>query len=496
MNGLRKRLRAFGREEDGALLIFAMFLLFLMLVVGGFAIDVMRYERERTKLQFTADRAVLAAASLSQTQNPHEVVQDYFEKAGLGDHYQPAEVAQGLNFREVGVRTSMPISTMFMRAVGVNTLEAPAAARASEVIPNVEVSLVLDISGSMRFVDQGGMRRIDRLRPAARRFVDRLLSGDRAETTSISIVPYAGQVNPGQAVFNLVGGEVATISYTTTVDGVMQNITRRRDHPASHCLEFPASAFDSGAIPTMSTFEQSPHFMYWPIHNGTMDWGWCPLEGNPGAGESSASILYFSSNAELLRGYIDRIRLHDGTGTHYGMLWGWWLLDPANRWLTQELVDVNVVHSDFANRPADYEDEETIKVIVLMTDGFITQQVRPRFPDRTLPPLNHTAPAQVDLHHTLELQRQNRNNDCNGSTCHTNETNAAQNRARFFQACDAAKAAGIVIYTIAFDTTVGGRAEMQQCATSVSHYYDAGGADLDTAFQAIASSIQQLRLTE
>jgi len=493
---LRGRLRDFRRDEDGALLLFGLFLLFLMLVVGGFSIDVMRYERERTHLQATADRAVLAAAALTQTGNPAEVVLDYFTKAGLEDQYRAPTVEEGLNFRTVRVNTEMSVPTMFMRAVGVNSLNAPAMAAANELVPNVEVSLVLDISGSMRFTDSDGMMQIARLRPAANNFINRLLAGDRAQTTTISIVPYAGHVNPGAEVFEMLGGQEEFVTFQTTVNGVMTSITQRRDHPRSHCLELQASDFASSSIPQFGTYQQTPHFMYWAIHTGTMDWGWCPLEGDASAGQASQAIQYFSSNANYLTGVINRMRLHDGTGTHYGMLWGLWLLDPSNRWMTEELVNRNIVHEDFANRPAEYDDPETVKAIVLMTDGAITEQVRPRFPDRTLAPINANTATEVTRHHTQVLQSQNRNNHCDSQTCHVNETNASQNRDRFYQACDRAKANGIVIYTIAFNTTPAGRAEMQNCASSVAHYFDVRGADLDNAFQAIAGSIQQLRLVE
>lgn len=495
-DALKDRVRAFRRGEDGALMIFGLFMLFLMLVIGGFAIDVMRYERDRTHLQATADRAALAAAALTQSGNPNEVVLDYFTKAGLAENYRAPTVEAGLNFRTVTINTQSVVPTMFMRAVGVNSLTANAASAANEIVPKVEVSLVLDISGSMRFTDSGGMMQITRLRPAANRFINRLLEGDRALTTSISIVPYAGAVNPGREVFDLMGGQEATVTYQTTVNGVMTSLTQRRDHTRSNCLEIQASDFNSASIPQFGTFAQTPHFMNWAIDNPTMDWGWCPLEGNAGAGAASSAIQYFSANANFLTGFINRMRLHDGTGTHYGMLWGLWLLEPANNWLTEDLNDLGLVHDDFADRPARYDDEETVKAIILMTDGNITEQVRPRFADRTRAPISANAPDTVNLNHTRELARQNNNTECNGQGCRLNESNATQNRNRFYAACDIAKANGIVIYTIAFNTSSNGRTEMQTCATSVNHYFDVRGADLDNAFQAIAGSIQQLRLVE
>lgn len=490
---MRRRMRRFHRDDDGSLVVFGLFIILLMILAGGIAVDVMRSETQRTRLQNTADGAALAAASLTQLQDPIEVVEDYFLKAGLRQELRNILPEEGLNFRNVRVEAAAPLSTFFMRMVGVSTLVAPATSAAEERIPNIEVSLVLDISGSMRFTDQDGMMQITRLRPAANNFINRMLAGDRADKTSISIVPYAGAVNPGAEVFNLIGGQRAMINLPMPDGSVAPAL---RDHPASSCVNLTAAHFDSTSVPQFTTFQQVPHFMYWAIDTGTMDWGWCPLQGNSAAGEPSQSIEYLSANAEHLTGYIDRMRLHDGTGTHYGMLWGLWLLDPDSNWLVQELVDQNVVHDDFMDRPAPWDDPETLKVIVLMTDGNITQQVRPRFPDRTLAPLAETDTQRVYLNHTRELQRMNRNDDCNGQTCHVSESNQSTNVARFYAACDAAKANGVVIFTIAFNTNASGRAEMQNCATSVAHYYDVRGADLDSAFQSIAGAIQMLRLTE
>ena len=65
-NGSRPK--GFLRREDGNLIIFSLFMIVGMLLFTGIAIDVMRSEVARTKLQNTLDRAVLAAADLDQTQ--------------------------------------------------------------------------------------------------------------------------------------------------------------------------------------------------------------------------------------------------------------------------------------------------------------------------------------------------------------------------------------------------------------------------------------------
>ena len=70
-------------------------------MICGMAVDLMRYEQTRTTLQHTLDRSTLAAASLSQDLNAIDVVNDYFEKAGLLQYLTNVQVDEGINFKEV-----------------------------------------------------------------------------------------------------------------------------------------------------------------------------------------------------------------------------------------------------------------------------------------------------------------------------------------------------------------------------------------------------------
>ena len=487
------RTRSFVVREDGTITIFGLIMFVLMIGIGGIAVDVMRYETQRVQLQNTVDRAVLAAASLNQTISPEVVVNNYFQTSGLQNYRLNIDLDEGLNYRRVTVQAEAEINSLFMQMFGIRRMTSPAVGAAEERVPNIEISLVLDVSGSMRFTDSDGMMQIARLRPAAQDFVTRLLEGERAEKTTISVVPYAGQVNPGATVFNLMGGQRANVEY---VNGSGDTVVALRDSPRSSCLEFTPAEFNLGAAPSGRTFPQVPHFMNWSIDNGTMDWGWCPLQGDSSAGDASSSIEYLSSDATHLNGFLERMRLHDGTGTHVGMLWGLWLLDPNSGWLVDELITAGIVDTDYTERPAAFDDPETLKVIVLMTDGNITDQYRPRFPNRTVAPLNETALDEIFLHHTEELAQQNNSNDCNGQGCRLNQSGRSTNVARFYASCNRARDNGITVFAIAFNANNSARQEMQNCATSDAHYYDVRGADLGQAFQSIASTIQMLRLVQ
>ena len=479
-HAIRSALRRFARREGGTLTAFGVVMFVVLMVAGGIAVDVMRFEVRRTALQNTADTAVLAAASLTQAGDPRAVAQAHFAAAGLAGSLRDVQVAEGINFRRVRVAAGDRMDTHFLRLVGLDHLDIPATSAAEERIPNVEVSLVLDISGSMRFTDKSSVPQIAHLRVAGRNFAERMMAGSRDELVSISVVPYAGSVNPGARVFGLLGGRTD------------------QDHAHTHayCMELEGVDFGHSGLPHRGlhgaqVYGQLPHFMYWPIDRDFMQWGWCPAEGEAGA--FGATIQYFRGDPEEVAAFIENVPLHDGTGTHYGMRWGLALLDPDSRWLSGTLAAEGRIPARFADRPAPWDDPETLKVIVLMTDGAITDQIRPTLPAN--PYLLDGAP----VNHVRELQRQNsdRNRFCGGENCRSIRTGTGVNRSRFFAACDIAKAQGIIVYTVAFNTTSTAAAqEMRDCASSPAHYFNVLNEGLDDAFQAIAGSIQMLRLTE
>lgn len=121
---IRTALKTRLASEDGALLPLALMMFVFMMCVTGLAIDFVREEEMRTKIQNTLDRAVLAATSLSQDLDPVEVVSDYLNKAGLGAVAVNTVVQQGTNmeWRQVTATTDDSINTMFGKLVGINTL--------------------------------------------------------------------------------------------------------------------------------------------------------------------------------------------------------------------------------------------------------------------------------------------------------------------------------------------------------------------------------------
>ena len=105
----------FRRDESGAMTFFGLVLFILILGFGGMAVDFMRYETARAKMQGTLDRAVLAAADLDQEAPPADVVRDYFKTAGMSDLLSgDPKVEEGLNYRKVSAGAELDLPMRFV----------------------------------------------------------------------------------------------------------------------------------------------------------------------------------------------------------------------------------------------------------------------------------------------------------------------------------------------------------------------------------------------
>jgi Flp pilus assembly protein TadG len=222
------------------------FAFLVMIMFGGIAVDVMRFETRRVALQQTMDRAALAAASLNQTRPPQEIAEDWFDKTGLGDDLEFVEFSTPTvntifdpGQREVQISARVRSYNYFMRIMtDVEYLEGPSVTEAKQGVSNIEVMLVLDITGSMGEALGDGRTKIQALREAASEFVTILKENDDNNGVSIGIVPYAAQVNVPAALRSQF-----SVTNLSTWD-----LVPNAGVPNINCLEFPTSTFNTTGI--------------------------------------------------------------------------------------------------------------------------------------------------------------------------------------------------------------------------------------------------------
>ncbi len=366
------RLRRFVCNDDGFMSILALFLIMMVFTVAGFAVDVMRYDRERVKLQYALDRAVLAAADLDQDHCPRDVVRDYLSKEGL-DGFLVGEIkvtpetcgadaAQLQGKRKVEASARMNIGTHFMKWSGVDSIVSTATSVAEESIGNVEISLVLDVSGSMRGT------KLTNLKNAANDFIDEMIEKSEDGKLSISIIPYSEQVS--------------------VPDFLMDELNTIGANEVANCIDFQAADFttttfdaydivDSGGniVRAGSYVPQTLHFK----DNGGSDFRASDLLVSSSicrreTATDQRAMAIMQNDAEALKEKINLLQAEGWTSIDVGLKWGLALLDESMQPLISQLAGSSGIPTEFAIRPAQNRTTDTLKVLVLMTDGENTRQ--------------------------------------------------------------------------------------------------------------------------
>lgn len=536
-------LRQFGRDEDGSIIVLTLLLIVMMLVMGGMAVDFMRFESRRAVIQSVSDRAVLAAAELDQTLDRSEVVIDYFEKAGFGDNIvgTPQISGNGSSSTSVTVNAELELDTFYLRLIGIDQLTAPAQATARE--GTVEISMVLDISGSMyQMVGGTGKRRYELLQEATVAFFDELLVEKNENQISISLIPYSEHVNIGPEIYNAINTQstsVVDISVAVDDDAVAFGTN------TALCVEMSDSELTD---PTFNT-----GYVYPQVKNGQFNpWGFGGWEGTPGNrdvqnpavdqplcpnGLSERIIPITQNKYQLIEAVTGRTAdgLSDvpgdgllprgGTAIYQGMKWGVTLLDPS---FSSVISGISSIESTFRNtRPGAYPQNtpasDAAKYIVLMTDGQNSDSFRIE-DDR------YDTANEVDIWNNYNFRYLEWRGDEDDSTPGSTEDleyqrfsaagfeeggyNTVLNRmqrktgdytytstdgdALMQTMCQKAKDMDIAIFAVAMAAGAHGEEEMKKCATSREkpYYIQTDGTDLEEVFLEIAKQIDSLRLSQ
>ena len=443
-------MRAFAIEEKGVTL--PVLALAFMMIMGfvGTATDIARLQLVQSRLTYALDAAGLAAGSTMNTTNLDTELANYMNVnfpanyMGAATPQIVSEVMSDNKVINLSATTTMP--TTFMNALGITAMSVSAHSQITRTSEGLELAIVLDNTGSM----SGDL---STLKNAATSLVNVLFgTHETVPNLWVGLVPFAATVNVGT-------------SHSTWIDQTHFATLNWGSYPWRGCVDARDTA---GQMTTgTDTVDDPPtsklyKAYYYP---STYPSGQSTGVSNHNKYCTAAITPLTAYKSTILTG-INNMTTDGNTHVGLGAIWGWNMLSP--RWRGQWGGEM-----DAAALPLDYGTKHMNKAVIIMTDGANTMS--------------------TNIFSAYGWMADNRL----GSTWNT--TTAVTNlNAKLSTVCTNMKAKGIYVYTIAFrnpGTTI--QNLMKACATADNYYFSSPDpASLNTAFNAIADSLSNLRVSE
>ncbi len=240
-------LRRFSDDARGSIaVVFGLMTLALFMIIG-LAVDYGRFLNARNQTIAATDAAVLAAARALQTNGGNQtaaltLAKTYYTQAvkgRLGVLSDTIGFAISDNATAVVATGNARINTPFMGLAGIHNLpllhvsgvdySKALLAVGGNSETNLEISMMLDISGSM-----GEGTKLSDMKSAANDLVDIVVWADQSKYTSrVAIVPFSSDVLPTSSLFQYATGQSntstpAAVKISGQLHQVLSNEVRRR----------------------------------------------------------------------------------------------------------------------------------------------------------------------------------------------------------------------------------------------------------------------------
>ena len=400
------------RDQRGNVaILFAVSIIPLIGLLGG-AVDATRQARHKVEIQNAMDAAALALTKrgAKDDADADRFVNDYIGAMVRADAMLALEPFDAVKTeRGYIVRGEGAMKTAFLPVIGMQTLPLNLESEVSMSTMRYEVALALDNTGSMLERDRSNPRRtkLDALKEASNDLVDILYEDSGAQDrVDMALVPFGTAVNIRGDAFkaewlDATGaglGSHQNDSYDRTVSrlDIFDALSNGRKGPDGlptawkGCVEARAGARDTDDTEPGrdASTRFTPYLSPDGADGGGRGWEYSNSYLNDGTGGSGSALDRLRNTDKYFRPIVtarvdpfstkdgpnqscgspvvelnsDRKRMHDAinamqaTGyTHIpqGLAWGWRVLSPGEPF----------------DQGAPYEDTETQKVLVLLSDG-------------------------------------------------------------------------------------------------------------------------------
>ncbi len=480
-------LRRFLRDRRGNFGIAFAFTSVAIFLSVGLAVDFSRSIGEKTRVNNALDAASLATAraiSIGEISTKGNAAENYFKAifaANLGVDDLSASDYTVKNFKidtanqTVSANADYDQSLTFLRVGSGQTTQVVASnSAASYGIGDIEVAMVVDVTGSMAGYN------IASLKSAATLGVKELLSAntDTDENVRISLIPYSDSVNAGPLAdyvypdykYSKSNAPVYDTSFVGTVKGAPYDVEKHLESYGAECTTNKKGKVNCKDIPSgfivkkngkredsCATDRKAPSSgKSYQYTDANPSKGMISRDSRlPKKSCTSSKIVPLTSNKKTLDKAIGKLSTGGCTAGHIGLQWAWYTI--SSNWAD---------YMASGSKPDDLATNDKLaKYIILMTDGAFNTAYA------------GTSSSKVG---------------CAKSTLSKNHTAAL---------CKNIKAAGIKIFTIGFGTSSSADKMLKACASpdegTLTYAYEPDSAsELKDTYKHIASLIQSLRLTQ
>lgn len=443
------QMKKFILDQSGA--IAPLFAVLVPLLVGavGMGVDVAQAYLVKERLSHALDAAALAAAASETDQAGLQAKLEQFMEVNYPEEKIGATVDLQISIDGdlITASASAQYSTIFMRVLGIETIDVEAETGVQRQVRGIEVAMVLDVTGSM-----ASNNNIATLREAASDFVNILFNGaGDDQMVKIGLVPYSTSVNVGPyGLGTALDGSYYGDAFVENPMGL--NYSAGSSSQWGGCIlenDYPDDVEDN----------EGPWEMYRWCRNNVTDNPVCDYTYNsrrrtytprnsPNYICPRTPIMPLSNDREGLLDAIDDLEANGNTLGNVGMVWGLRVLTPEFPF----------------EEGAEWDSEYWSKSLVIMTDGVAVMHPY------------YSAYGPTDDHRI-----DNRDLD-----------------ERLSEICENAKDMGITVYTITFTGGINQSTKdrYEACASGEDQYHDAPDQDdLRAAFQQIAREISNLHIT-
>ncbi|MAP94447.1 MAG: hypothetical protein CMK07_05795 [Ponticaulis sp.] len=403
-------IRQFASDTRGnAAILFALVLTALASVLG-LAVDFQRGVSAQVTIQSALDAMSLSAARSMEDADKSEsdirtaaqrVFMANLETANTNLRCPNATLELDLDVGTADARVSCTLPTTLASIFSIETVTISRSSSSAISMTQLDLAMMLDVSGSM------AGDKIEDLREAANEAIDILITPKTGDRVRVAFNTYSTAINIGDYAERVKGSNYDSRSSTRKCATERKGTAKFKD--------------------------DAPQIGKWIEEDRTAN-------NRRSLACPSSSIEPLTNIKSRLHDSINDLTANGYTAGHLGIAWAWYLISPQWKDIWPS-----------ASEPHDYGANNTVKAVILMTDGEF-------------------------------------NTYFEGA-----QGNSTQQSKKL---CENMKKEGVIVYSVAFQAPLAGKRVLQSCASSNNHFFDASNGDeLIAAYSAIASQLSNLRLT-